>query len=134
MIAGMGQVLAKLTAQGAVTASGDAGGRRIVVTTDGGRVRLRKKRRGRTKKGRRRFAPKWYEPRLFMIGAVDQDGRLADDFPPIIDGTLGSCDQLFAMLLAYLKGLNIARAERVLFVAEGAVPWTMCSSSGCGGA
>jgi hypothetical protein len=118
--AGMGAVLAKLTAQGTVRASGDAGGRRIVVTTDGGRVRIREKRRGKTKKGRQRFAPKWREPRLFMIYAVDQQGRLTDDFPPIIDGTLGSCDQLFALMLAYLKGLNIARAERVLFVADGA--------------
>lgn len=118
--AGMGRMLAKRTAQGMLTASGDASGRRIVVTTDGGRVRLREKCRGKTKKGRKRFKAKWREPRLFMIYAVDDEGRLADDFPPIIDGTLGSCDQLFAMMLAYLKGLNITDAERVLFVADGA--------------
>jgi len=45
---------------------------------------------------------------------------MADDFPPVIDGTLGSCDQLFALLLAYLRGLNLKEAARVLFVADGA--------------
>jgi hypothetical protein len=118
--AGMGRMLSRLTRRGQLTAAGNAAGRRIVITTDGGRVRLRERRRGKTKKGRKKFAAKWREPRLFMIYAVDEHGRLSDDFPPIIDGTLGSCDELFALLLAYLQGLNITAAERVLFVADGA--------------
>lgn len=118
--AGMGQMLQRLTSRHALTAAGNVSGRRIVVSMDGGRVRLRERRRGKTKKGRKRFAAKWREPRLFIIYAVDDEGRLADDFPPVIDGTLGSCDQLFALLLAYLKGLNLAEAPRVLFVADGA--------------
>lgn len=118
--AGMGLMLSRLTSQGALKATGNADGRRIVVTTDGGRVRLRERRRGKTKKGRKRFAAKWREPRLFMIYAVDDEGRLADDFPPIIDGTLGSCDELFALMLASLQGLDITSARRVLFVADGA--------------
>jgi hypothetical protein len=118
--AGMGEMLSRLTSRRALTAAGNAAGRRIVVTTDGGRVRLRERRRGKTKKGRKRFAAKWREPRLFMIYAVDDEGRLANDFAPIIDGTLGSCDALFAMMLACLQGLSIGSAERVLFVADGA--------------
>ena len=118
--AGIGRMLSRLTSQATLKVAGNAAGRRIVVTTDGGRVRLRERRRGKTKKGRKRFAAKWREPRLFMIYAVDDEGRLADDFAPIIDGTLGSCDELFAMMLAYLQGLNITSAERVLFVADGA--------------
>ena len=85
-----------------------------------GRVRLRERRRGKTKKGRKRFAPKWREPRLFIIYAVDDEGRMADDFTPVIDGTLESCDQLFALLLAYLRGFKLTEAARVLFVADGA--------------
>lgn len=118
--AGMGQMLQRLTQQGSLTVAGNVLGRRIVVSMDGGRVRLRERRRGKTKKGRKRFAPKWREPRLFIIYAVDDAGRMADDFPPVIDGTLGSCDELFAMLLAYLQGLNLTAAARVLFVADGA--------------
>ena len=118
--AGMGRMLQKLTSQGSLKVVGSVAGRRIVVSMDGGRVRLRERRRGKTKKGRKRFSPKWREPRLFIIYAVDDEGRMADDFPPIIDGTLGSCDQLFALLLAYLRGLNLTEAARVLFVADGA--------------
>jgi hypothetical protein len=109
-----------MTRQGSLTVAGRVTGRRIVVSMDGGRVRLRERRRGKTKKGRKRFAAKWREPRLFIIYAVDDEGRMADDFPPVIDGTLGSCDQLFALLLAYLKALKVTEAARVLFVADGA--------------
>jgi hypothetical protein len=118
--AGMGRMLQKLTTQGSLAVAGNVSGRRIVVSMDGGRVRLRERRRGKTKKGRKRFSPKWREPRLFIIYAVDDEGRMADDFPPVIDGTLGSCDQLFALLLAYLRGFNLTEAARVLFVADGA--------------
>ena len=118
--AGMGRMLQRLTTQGSLTAAGNVAGRRIVVSMDGGRVRLRERRRGKTKKGRKRFSPRWREPRLFIIYAVDDEGRMANDFPPVIDGTFGSCDQLFALLLAYLRGLNLTEAARVLFVADGA--------------
>ena len=117
---GMGQMLQRLTSRRVLTAAGNVSGRRIVVSMDGGRVRLRERRRGKTKKGRKRFAAQWREPRLFIIYAVDDEGRMADDFPPVIDGSLGSCDQLFALLLAYLQGLNLSEAARVLFVADGA--------------
>ena len=116
--AGMGRMLQKRTTQGSLTVAGNVSGRRIVL--GGGRVRLRERCRGKTKKGRKRFSPKWREPRLFIIYAVDDEGRMAKDFPPVIDGTLGSCDQLFALLLAYLRGLNLTEAARVLFVADGA--------------
>ncbi len=118
--AGMGQMLRRMTCRGCLTVAGSVTGRRIVVSMDGGRVRLRESRRGKTKKGRKRFVAKWREPRLFIIYAVDDEGRMADDFSPVIDGTLGSCDQLFALLLAYLRGLNLTEAARVLFVADGA--------------
>lgn len=116
----LGRKLGRLTRGGGVTVAGNIAGRRIVVSLDGGRVRLREPRKGRTKKGRKKFAARWREPRLFIIYAVDEHGRMADDFAPIIDGTLGSCDRLFEMLQAYLLGLNIAQASQVLFVADGA--------------
>ncbi len=120
VIAGMGKMLARLTSLGSVKVSGNVAGRRIVVTTDGGRVRLREKRQGRTEKGRKRFTPAWREPRLFMIYATDENGKLDPTFVPIIDGSLGSCDQLFRQLLSYLKGLNVKDASKVLFIADGA--------------
>ena len=118
--AGMGEMLARLTKLGSVKVSGNVAGRRIVVTTDGGRVRLREKRRGKTKKGHKRFKPAWREPRLFMIYATDDKGKIDTTFSPIIDGSLGSCDQLFQLLLSYLKALNVKEASKVLFIADGA--------------
>ncbi|MEZ6058466.1 MAG: hypothetical protein R3C01_17330 [Planctomycetaceae bacterium] len=76
------------------------------------------------KGGRRKVAgslrPTGREPRLFIIYPVDDEGRMAADFAPIIDGTLASCDRLFEILQAYLSSINIAQASRVLFVADGA--------------
>lgn len=116
----IGRRLGRLTHGGGVAVAGNIAGRRIAVSVDGGRVRLREPRKGRTRRGRKKFAANWREPRLFIIYAVDDNGRMADDFPPIIDGTLASCDRLFEMLQAYLSGLKIAQARHVLFVADGA--------------
>lgn len=116
----IGRKLARLTQEGRVKVEGNIAGRRIVVSLDGGRVRLREPKKGRTKKGRKKFAARWREPRLFIIYAVDEQGRMADDFAPIIDGTLASCDRLFEMLQAYLVSLKVSAASRILFVADGA--------------
>lgn len=55
-----------------------------------------------------------------MIYATDEHGKLDPEFPPIIDGSLGSCDQLFRVMLSYLKALNVTAASKVLFIADGA--------------
>ncbi len=55
--AGMGEMPTRVTKLGSVKFTADAAGRRIVVTTDGGRVRLHAKGRGRTKKGHKRSKP-----------------------------------------------------------------------------
>jgi len=63
-----------------------------------------------------------------MIYATDEHGKLDPAFSPIIDGSLGSCDQLFRMLLSYLKALNVKDASKVLFIADGAkCPVLFCS-------
>jgi hypothetical protein len=116
----IGRKLVQLTKDGSVNVGGNTANRRIVVSLDGGRVRLREPRKGRTKKGRKKFAAKWREPRLFIIYAVNEQGLMADDFAPIIDGTLASCDRLFEMLHAYLVSLKVTAASRILFVADGA--------------
>jgi hypothetical protein len=43
-------------------------GRRVVVSADGGRLRLRENKRGaKTKKGRTRYQGAWREPKLLII-------------------------------------------------------------------
>jgi len=105
---------------GAGVVSGDVAGRNVVVSIDGGRLRIRKDRKTRTKKGRRRYRTDWREPKLLIIYVTDEHGRMDRSFTPIIDGTLQGPDHAFALLHYYLSKLGVASASRVLFVADGA--------------
>jgi hypothetical protein len=96
-------------------------GRRVVVATDGGRLRVRQDKRGRkTAKGRTRYSTRWREPKLLIVYVVDEQGKLDPQFAPFIDGTLKGPDALFGMLRYYLGQLGLGQAEQVLFVADGA--------------
>ncbi len=96
-------------------------GRRVVVATDGGRLRVRRDKRGRkTPKGRPHYSTRWREPKLLIIYVVNEQGKLEQQFAPFIDGTLNGPDALFGMLRYYLGQLGLGEAERVLFVADGA--------------
>ena len=96
-------------------------GRRVVISTDGGRTRLREKKRGpRTAKGRTRYHGKWREPKLLIIYVVDAHGKQEKSFNPFIDGGFNGPDGLFRLLKGYLESLCIQQADKVLFVADGA--------------
>ena len=98
-------------------------GRRVVISTDGGRIRLRETKRGpKTKKGRRRYTGAWREPKVLIIYVVDAEGKREASFAPMIDATLKGPDAVFALLRTYLQRLQITQADRVLFIADGA-PW-----------
>jgi len=99
----------------------DVAGRQVVISTDGGRLRIRRNTGGRrTKKGRLRYSTKWREPKLLIIYVVNSEGKLDKEFAPLIDGTMKGPDALFSLLHYYLRQLGIAKADRVLFVADGA--------------
>lgn len=98
-------------------------GRRVVISSDGGRVRLREPKRGRkTAKGRRRYRGAWREPKVLIIYVVDAEGKREASFAPVIDATLKGPDAVFALLRTYLQRLGITQADHVLFIADGA-PW-----------
>lgn len=98
-------------------------GRSLVISVDGGRLRVRRDKAGaRTRKGRRRYHTKWREPLLLHMGVLGADGRLDRSFSPLIDGTLGGPDALFDMLRLYLPPLLALQPARVLLIADGA-PW-----------
>ena len=98
-------------------------GRRVVISTDGGRIRLRETKRGpKTKKGRRRYSGAWREPKVLIIYVVDAEGKREARFAPVIDGTLKGPEAVFALLRSYLQRLGITEADQVLFIADGA-PW-----------
>jgi hypothetical protein len=96
-------------------------GRKIVVSIDGGRIRIRKDKKGKkTKKGRTRYKTDWREPRLLCIYVLDANGEVDRSIPPILDGTLASVDEIFKMLCAYLSMIPMDENTEVLFIADGA--------------
>lgn len=98
-------------------------GRRVVISSDGGRLRLRETKRGpKTTKGRRRYTGAWREPKVLIIYVVDAAGKREASFAPVIDATLQGPDAVFALLRTYLQRLEITQADQVLFIADGA-PW-----------
>jgi len=98
-------------------------GRRVVISSDGGRIRLREAKRGpKTKKGRRRYTGAWREPKVLIMYVVDAEGKREASFAPVIDATLKGPDAVFALLRTYVQRRSITQADQVLFVADGA-PW-----------
>src|SRR5215471_4767825 len=98
-------------------------GRRVVISSDGGRLRLRETKRGpKTTKGRQRYTGAWREPKVLIVYVVDAEGKREASFAPVIDATLQGPDAVFALLRTYLQRLAITQADQVLFIADGA-PW-----------
>lgn len=98
-------------------------GRRVVISSDGGRLRLRETKRGpKTKKGRRRYTGAWREPKVLLVDVVDAEGKRDATFVPVIDATLKGPDAVFALLRTSLQRLAITQADQGLCIADGA-PW-----------
>ena len=97
--------------------------RRVVISSDGGRLRLRETKRGpKTKKGRRRSTGAWREPKVLLGYVVDAEGKRDATFVPVMDATLKGPDAVFALLRTSFQRLEITQADQGLFLADGA-PW-----------
>lgn len=111
----------------------DLAGKRVGVAVDGGRTRTREyaPQGRRTKSGRRRFKTPWREPKLLIIYALDERGRMDPSFPPFIDGTMEGPDALMELLAMHLHRLGASQAREGVFLGDGAdwiwmrVPWVM---------
>lgn len=98
---------------------------RVVLSTDGGRIRIRRPKSGpKGKQGRSRYHSEWKEPKLIIIYFVGSDGRQSSQTPPIIDTTLAGPDAAIALLRSYLEQLNLDKAQ-FSFVSDGA-KWIWC--------
>jgi len=111
---------------GELPAGNEFAGRRVVVQIDGGRVRLREKRKCRQKQRRRKgerakFDTPWREPKVLTIFEIDKHGKMTrKDRQPLIDGTLLGPDHLAELVAYHLHRLGVAQAELVVFVSDGA--------------
>ena len=99
----------------------DFSGRIVAASTDGGRIRIRKNKRGKkTKKGRTRYSTDWREPKLLIIYVVGSDVQQERSMLPMMDATMNGPDETFALLVFYLKKLNVDTSDLLVFVSDGA--------------
>jgi len=99
----------------------DFTGKIVAASTDGGRIRVRKNKRGRkTKKGRTRYHTDWREPKLIIIYVIGEAGKKEPSILPMMDATLKGPDETFSLLIYYLKKLNVNAADLLIFLSDGA--------------
>jgi len=98
-------------------------GRRLRVSVDGGRVRIRhtKTNSKKGKNGRRPFELVWREPRIITLDVLDDEGKTDRDWRPIYEVTLAKADDVFALLTGLLRLIGAHQAKQVIFVADGAL-------------
>lgn len=105
----------------AIAVDGPLCGKRVRVSTDGGRVRTRKIRRGRkTQKGRHMFSTPWREPRVLVIDVLDEEGKTEPLRLPLYDVVLDDAEATFSLIVGYLRLLGAAYAQEVAFISDGA--------------
>lgn len=94
----------------------------VVIGIDGGRLRERRRKRGRKKKDQKRpgYHTDWKEPKLFTIYLLDAQGQVVKEFAPLHDATMGDHRDLFDVLERYVRALGIESVARVVFCGDGA--------------
>jgi ribosomal protein L29 len=97
-------------------------GKRLVITGDGGRIRTRKRRRGRRlKSGHHAFEAQWREPKVFVIYEINADGKKVRRGRGLLryGATMQDADGMFGQLEAILKEIGAQEAEEWVIIADG---------------
>lgn len=98
-------------------------GKRVAVSVDGGRLRIRQpRRRGRRRNQTRHrgFCAPWREPKLLVLYTLDEDGHKQRHTLSLYEATLGDANALFTLLVGYLRLVGAAQADRLVLLGDGA--------------
>lgn len=99
-------------------------GKRVMISTDGGRIRSRVPRTGRPYKDQKQphFDTPWREPKLLVISELDDQGNKRRHAIPIYEATMGNPSEVFRRLKLLADKLQLDQAQEVVSVNDGA-PW-----------
>lgn len=96
-------------------------GKTVGIFLDGGRLRVRLKKRGRKRKnGGKSFQADWREPRVLVVLELGERGRKARNGFVRYDATLANADETFVLLEATLKALGADQAALWVVGGDGA--------------
>lgn len=96
-------------------------GKRLGIFVDGGRLRVRLKKRGRKRKsGSKSFQADWKEPKVLVICELDETGRKARRGFLRYEATMGDADALFKLLAAILREVGACDAAQWVVGGDGA--------------
>ncbi len=93
----------------------------LVVSADGGRLRERRRKRGRKANHLKRqgYHTDWREPKLFTLYLLDEKGEVVKEFKPLHDATRGNHETMFTLLESDLRSLEIEQLARIVFCGDG---------------
>lgn len=111
----------KLRGSLALSGEEDLDGHTLVVSVDGGRLRLRKRKRGRKADDLKRqgYRTDWKEPKLFTLYLIDAKGDIIKEFRPLHDASMGDHEAIYALLESYLESLELEQLNRIVFCGDG---------------
>ena len=110
-----------LRGQISLSGSENQHGYTLVISSDGGRLRERKRKRGKVPARMKRhgFHAEWKEPKLFTLYQTDGNGDVIKEFKPLHDATMEDHEGMFGLLESYLRSLPLEQLERVVFCGDG---------------
>jgi hypothetical protein len=108
--------------QGTLPVGKQLTGRRVVISVDGGRTRLRRPKGGRKPQGKRHhgYHAEWKEPKLLTIYVIDEEGRkvATEEVPVTHDGTFEGVEMFMTILEMHLIRLGVCHAKSILLIAD----------------
>lgn len=112
---GMQAIAARDRAMASPHCGNELDGKIVVISLDGGRVRLR----GPTDKETKQYEAPWKEPKVLTIYVVGDDGKRDPSVRVLIDATMGDADAVTALLVGHLRLMGVEHAEYVRLIADG---------------